>query len=467
MSTAESEPASPFSRRLALLIAGALFMEILDGTVIAPAAPYIAADLGVAPVDINIAISAYVLTLAVLIPISGWLAERFGVSTVFSAAIAVFTLASAGCALATSLPVLVATRVLQGVGGALMVPVGRLAVLRATQKSDLIRAIAYLTWPALLAPVVAPALGGLLSTYASWRWIFLINVPLGVAGLVLARRLIPDLRAEVVPPPPDWRGFALTAVGVAALVVLLEIVGAGATGGWVVVTTLAVAACALSAAAVHLLRTPEPLLDLRVLRIASFRVTVAGGSVHRAVISAVPFLLPLLFQLEFGWTAAQAGLVVIALFVGNVAIKPATTPLMRGLGLRSVLLLALPASAACLVAMAWLGPTTPLPLILGVLLLSGVFRSIAFSAYNTLAFADVDSGRMSHANTLNATAQELGAGLGVALGALLLRTAGQWAGASADPFRVTFVLLALTMLVPVIEALRLPRTTGGGVIGRG
>src|SRR5687768_16148253 len=224
VSAAGAEPTSPFSRRLALLVAGAFFMEILDGTVIAPAAPYIAADLGVAPVDINIAISAYVLTLAVLIPISGWLADRFGARTVFTLAIAIFTLASAGCALATSLPVLVATRVLQGVGGALMVPVGRLAVLRATQKSDLIRAIAFLTWPALLAPVVAPALGGLLSTYASWRWIFLINVPLGVAGLVLARRLIPDLRAEVVPPPPDWRGFALTAVGVAALVVLLEIV---------------------------------------------------------------------------------------------------------------------------------------------------------------------------------------------------------------------------------------------------
>src|SRR5688500_15849010 len=169
-------------------------MEILDGTVIAPAAPYIAADLGVAAVDINLAISAYVLTLAVLIPISGWLAERFGARTVFTVAIVIFTVASGGCALATSLPVLVATRVLQGVGGALMVPVGRLAVLRTTAKSDLMRAIAFLTWPALLAPVVARALGGLLSTYASWRWIFLINVPLGIAGLALTRRLVPDLR---------------------------------------------------------------------------------------------------------------------------------------------------------------------------------------------------------------------------------------------------------------------------------
>jgi EmrB/QacA subfamily drug resistance transporter len=345
VSTAGSEPVSPVSRRLALLVAGALFMEILDGTVIAPAAPYIAADLGVAPVDVNVAISAYVLTLAVLIPINGWLADRFGVRTVFTVAIAVFTVASAGCALATSLPALVATRVQQGVGGALMVPVGRLAVLRTTAKSDLIRAIAYLTWPALLAPVVAPALGGVLSTYASWRWIFLVNVPLGVAGLVLARRLVPELRTETAPRAPDWWGFTLTATGVTALVVALENVGAGETSGPVVLIVLAVAATALAAAVVYLLRAAEPLLDLHVLQIATFRASVAGGLVHRAVISAVPFLLPLLFQLSFGWNAAQAGLVVTALFAGNVAIKPVTTPLMRRLGLRPVLLLALPASA--------------------------------------------------------------------------------------------------------------------------
>jgi EmrB/QacA subfamily drug resistance transporter len=468
VSAAGSEPTTPLSRRLALLVAGAFFMEILDGTVIAPAAPYIAADLGVAAVDINLAISAYVLTLAVLIPISGWLADRFGARTVFTVAIVVFTLASAGCALATSLPVLVATRVLQGVGGALMVPVGRFAVLRTTAKSDLIRAIAFLTWPALLAPVVAPALGGLLSTYASWRWIFLINVPLGIAGLVLTRLLVPDLRAPGSgPPPADWRGFALTATGIAALVLVLENIGTGETAWAAVLLGVAVSASALAAAAVHLLRAPLPLLDLRVLRIASFRATVAGGMVHRAVISAVPFLLPLLFQLGFGWTAAQAGLVVIALFVGNVAIKPVTTPLMRRLGLRTVLLLALPASAAALVAMAWLQATTPLLVILGVLLISGVFRSIAFSAYNSLAFADVDTARMSHANTLNATAQELGAGLGVAVGALLVRSGEQLiADGPEGPYRLAFTVLAAMLLVPMIEALRLPRSAGRTVTGR-
>jgi EmrB/QacA subfamily drug resistance transporter len=467
-------PASPggLPRGLALLVAGAFFMEILDGTVIAPAVPHIAADFGVQPVDLNVVVSAYLLTLAVLIPISGWLADRFGTRSVFTAAIAVFTLASAGCALASNLPMLTATRFLQGIGGAMMVPVGRLAVLRATAKPDLIRAIAYLTWPALLAPVIAPAVGGILTTYASWRWIFLINLPLGIAGLVLARRLVPDLRAEAGGPPLDWRGFALTAVGVAALVVAMENIGVGSTD-WVTVTIgLLVAALVLSAAAVYLLRTSQPLLDLRILRIASFRVTAVGGSLYRLVITAVPFLLPLFFQLGFGWSAAQAGLVVIALFVGNVAIKPATTPLMRRFGIRPVLLVAIPASAACLVLMAFLRASTPLPLILVVLLLSGVFRSVGFSAYNSVAFADVAPGRMTHANTLMSTVQELGGGLGIAVGALLLRLGDPVSAAlglppgSGSPYRVAFVLLAVFMLAPAIEALMLSRSAGSKVTGR-
>src|SRR4051794_30008622 len=191
-----NEPAGRVARGLALLVAGAYFMEILDATVIAPAAPHMAADLGVPAVAINVAITAYVLTLAVLIPISGWLTDRFGARRIFTLAVAVFTLASAGCAAATSLPMLVATRVLQGVGGAMMVPVGRLVVIRTTDKTDLVRAIAYLTWPALAAPLIAPALGGVLSTYASWRWIFLINIPLGAAALILSRRLVPEVKAD-------------------------------------------------------------------------------------------------------------------------------------------------------------------------------------------------------------------------------------------------------------------------------
>jgi EmrB/QacA subfamily drug resistance transporter len=459
------------SRGLALLVAGALFMEILDGTVIAPAAPHIAADFGVNAVAINVAITAYVLTLAVLIPISGWLADRFGPRRVFMTAVAIFTLASAGCAVAMNLPMLTTTRVLQGVGGAMMVPVGRLVVLRATAKPDLVKAIAYLTWPALVAPVVAPALGGVLSTYASWRWIFVINVPMGLTALLLAHRLVPDVRTSDA-ARLDWRGFALTAIGVGALIVGIESIGKP-TPDWAIgAIGLTVAAAGITAAVLYLVSVPRPLLDLRILRIRTYRVTALGGSVFRAVISAIPFLLALFFQLGFGWTAARAGLVVAALFVGNVAIKPATTPLMRRLGIRAVMLGAVAASAASLLGIAFLEPTTPLPMLLVLLVLSGIFRSIGFTTYNSVAFADVQPEQMTHANTLMSTVQELGAGLGVAVGALLVSLGGSLAdtlalGSGADePFRVAFLLLAVILALPAIEALMLPRTAGNTVTGR-
>src|SRR4051794_2971099 len=463
--------AGSVSRGLALLVAGAMFMEIMDGTVIAPAAPHIGESFGVPAVAVNVAITSYVLAVAVLIPISGWLADRFGPRRIFTAAVAVFTLASIGCAAAPSLPLLVAARVLMGMGGAMMVPVGRLVVLRTTAKTDLIRAIAYLTWPALVAPVFAPALGGVLSTYASWRWIFLINVPLGLAALVLARRLVPDVRGAER-RSLDWRGFGLVAVGVAALVVGMESIGSTRPDWVAAVVGLGLGAVALVAAVRYLLRVPRPLVDLRILRIATYRVTALAGSGYRAAITAIPFLLPLFFQLGFGWTAAQAGLAVIALFAGNVGIKPATTPLLRRFGIRPVMLVAIVAGAACLVGMAFLQETTPLPLLLALLLASGVARSVGFTAYNTVAFADVPAERMNPANTLLSTLQELGGGLGVAVGALLVRLGGPIAsgtglGEGADAaFRVAFVLLAVLLLGPLVEALRLSRSAGAVVTGR-
>ncbi len=463
-------PTAGVDRPLALLVAGALFMEILDSTVIAPAAPHIAADLGVAPVAVNVAITAYVLTLAILIPVSGWLADRFGARRVFVAAIIVFTLASAGCALATNLPVLTATRVLQGAGGAMMVPVGRLVVLRATAKSDLVTAIAYLTWPALTAPLVAPALGGLLSTYASWRLIFLVNLPLGLAGALLGRRLVPAVRADD-PGPLDWRGFGLTALGVAALSLGIEGAG-GAQPTWVsVLAEVAGATVLLVTAAVYLLHTERPLFDLRVLRIVTYRVTALGGSVFRAVITAVPFLVPLFLQLGFGWSAAEAGLIMVALFVGNVGIKPVTTPLMRWFGIKVVMLGAIIASAGCLLALARVQPDTPIPLLVVLLGLSGIFRSVGFTSYNTVAFVDVRAARMTNANTLMSTVQELGAGLGVAVGALLVRLGEPVASrmglvGSDTPYRFAFASLAVILAVPLAEAFLLPGSAGNVATGR-
>lgn len=457
----------PVRRSLALLVAAAFFMEVLDATIIAPAAPHIARDFGVAPVAVNVAITAYVLTLAVVIPVSGWLSDRFGARRVFLTAVAVFTVASAGCALATGLPMLVGTRVLQGIGGAMMVPVGRLVVIRTTAKSDLVRAIAYLTWPALVAPLVAPALGGLLSTYASWRWIFLVNVPIGLAGLVLARKLVPDVRADDA-GRLDWRGSLLAAAAIAALIVGVEGVAAPDPDLTFALGALVLAAILLTATVAYLLRARRPLLDLRIVRIRTLRATASGGSAFRAVMTAIPFLLTLFFQLGFGWTAARAGLVVIALFAGNVAVKPATTPLMRRFGIRSVMIASIAVSAGCLVAMAFLRPDTPLPVLLALLTLSGVVRSSGFTTYNTVAFADVPAERMTSANTVVSTVQELGAGLGVAIGALLVRLGDHLdvSGDPAAPFRAAFVMLAVLLTVAAVDAVTLPRTAGDTITGR-
>ncbi|MGJ6122943.1 MFS transporter [Mycolicibacterium sp. Y3] len=443
---------------MALLVAGAFFMEILDASILTPAIPAMAAQFGVGAIDVNVAITAYLVTVAVLIPASGWMADRFGIRRVFIAAIAIFTLASVGCALSASLPMLVGMRIAQGVGGAMMVPVGRLAVLRFSGKADLVRAIALLTWPALAAPVLAPVLGGAIATVGNWRWIFLVNIPLGVIGLILAFKLI---RGDPAPArtPLDWPGIMLLGGGIAAALIGLEHIRVDGTD-WLLVGGCGVAALALLITAVwHLLRTEAPLVALRVLKVRTLRITVSAGSLYRMVITAVPFLLPLQFQLEFGWTPFAAGLMVAALFAGNLTIKPATTPLMRRFGIRTVLLVNGLASVCCFGLLAALRPGAPVALIAAVLYLSGALRSVGFTAYNSLAFSDVDGDRLTHANTLNAAVQELAAGLGIALAALLL--------SQLTSYSLTYLVFGALMAVTLVESLRLPGNAGAHVSGAG
>jgi EmrB/QacA subfamily drug resistance transporter len=456
-------------RRLAILVAGAFFMENLDGTIVATAAPRMASSLGVRAVDINLVMTAYLLTLAVLIPVSGWVADRFGARRVFMAAIAGFTLASALCAASTGLGELVAMRVLQGAAGALMVPVGRLVVLRATSRSQLITAIAYLTWPALVAPVVAPVLGGLVAGYTSWRWIFLINLPLGVAALPLARVLVPA-RRDPAPAALDWFGFGCGGAGLAGVMYGLERVG-GQDGRWGPAVVGLVAGTALCAVAVrHLLRAPNPLLDLRSLRIPTFRTANLGGSFFRVAISAVPFLAPLMLQEAFGFGPVRAGLVVTAIFAGNLAIKPATTPLLRRFGFRTVLVVNGTAAVLAIAACAALGPRTPLAVIILVLFGGGVARSISFTAFNTITFADIPAERTSSANALSSAVFQLTMGTGVAVGALALRLGGPlargfgWSGPQA-PYQVAFLAVAAVAVPAVLDALRLAPGAGATVSG--
>ena len=460
---------SELNRPLALLVAGTFFMENLDGTIIATAAPAMAADLGVGAVDINVAITTYLVTIAIGIPVSGWLTDRFGGRRILLWAIATFTVASALCALSGSLAMLVGARILQGIGGAMMVPVGRLVVLRATAKRDLLDATAYLTWPALLAPVLAPALGGWIVSVASWHWIFLINLPLGVVAFLVASRIVPAEKAPSV-GPLDWVGFLLCAGFLLCLLVGAELVGS-ATG---VNSAGLVAICAAgSVLAVvswwWLRRTPSPLLRLGALRQPSFRAGNVGGSVYRMVISAAPFLLPLMFQVGFGWSPVLAGSMVLLLFVGNVAIKPATSPLIRRFGFRPALIVSIAAGGVVFGLIATLSVESPLTWVAALLVLSGVFRSTGFSAYNSLQFADIDSAHMSEANTLASTLQQVAAALGIALGAVVVRLADRYLGPSALPawpYSVAFVVLAVSMVWPLVGALRLPRSAGDEVAGR-
>ena len=341
-----------------------------------------------------------------------------------------------------------------------MVPVGRLVVLRSTPKEDLLPTIAYLTWPALLAPVVAPTLGGWIVTVASWHWIFLINLPLGLVACLAAVRLVPRT-SEPSPPPLDWRGLALTSGLLVSVLVGLELARPG--GAPVLGAVLVGAGALLGVGAVGWLRrAPDPLLDLRALDVQTFRAANLDGSVYRMVISAVPFVIPLLLQVGFGWSAARSGLLLMALFIGNVGIKPLTTPMLRRFGFRAVLLGSIAGGSLALIGLAAVGPQTSVVLLALVLVVSGAFRSTGFSAYNSLQFADVGESDLGGANVLSATLQQVAGALGVAGGALLLRL-GELVGGDTHglvAYRTTFLVLAVLMVVPFWGAVRLPLAAG-------
>ncbi|MCY9796886.1 MFS transporter [Citrobacter braakii] len=452
----------------ALLVAGAFFMEFIDGTVIATALPDMAKSFGVQAVDLNIGISAYLITLAVLIPASGWIADRFGARKVFTLALAIFTLASVLCGLSESLESFVAMRILQGVGGALMVPVGRLAVLRTTPKHQLITAIATLTWPALVAPIIGPPLGGFITSYANWRWIFFINVPLGILAIALALRFIPDIHDDER-RPFDIAGFIATSVAMVSLVYAMELLGTQQPQGWLTAGLLALGTVTFLFALHHFRHTTWPMIRLDAMSVPTFRVTLYGGSLFRASISAVPFLLPLMFQVGFGMNAFHAGSLVLAVFVGNLTIKPATTPLIRWLGFKKLLLINGALNVLALLACALITPQTPVWVILLVLYMGGVFRSIQFTGISTLAFADVPGPQMSYANTLFSTATQLAVGLGISLAAIGIRIGdevSEWLALGYIPgisFRLSFVAIAIICLVGMVDTLRLAHDAGSAV----
>ncbi len=445
--------------RLALLVAAAFFMEFLDATILTTALPSIARSFGVAPLDLSVGVSIYALTLAIFILPSAWAVERYGARAVLTGAITLFTLSSALCGLSTSAWFFIAARALQGVGGAFMVPVGRLVVLRTTPPSGILRATALLTWPGLTAPLMGPALGGYLAQHLSWRAIFFVNLPLGIAGAILASAWTPRLAAGEA-RPFDARGFALAALALGAALLALDAEAVRAAPLALLAAAAAWGFIRHERAAVH------PIVDFRPFRRLTFRLSLTGGTAARAIISSVPFLAPLMFQLGLGFDATRAGLTLTPLFLGNIGIKPLTTPILRRWGFRRVLVVNAALQAATLFGCAALGPGTPAAVVAALLGVSGASRSMHFTALGTLPFAETPPAEMGMANVIYSVSFQAAFAFGVGIAAALLKLGGLATPAPLGPFRFAFIALGLAMLAAMFNHARLARDAGTAVTAR-
>ena len=463
------EPSKPNYRTTALIIASALFMEQLDSTVLATALPTMARYFDVTPSHMSVALTSYLLSLAVLIPASGHIADRFGARTVFSSAIVVFTLSSVLCAQAHSLPMLVIARLLQGAGGAMMIPVGRLVLLRSVDRPDLVSAMSWFLTPAMVGPILGPPVGGLIVTYLDWRWIFYINVPIGVLGVVLTRLFIQNTRSKTRAPFDAW-GFALSGLSLACLLFGFETTSRG-----VGETSLAFAliGAGLVSGAAYVLyalrrRRVTPILDLGLMRIKTFRVSVIAGSLSRITQGAQPFLLPLMMQLAFGMSAAQSGLLTLATAFGSVMMKAAAPPILRRFGFRTTLIWNGIFSSLLYAVCALFRQSWPHWSLFLVLAICGFSMSLQFTAYNTVAYDDVPAERTASANSFYTTFQQLMLSFGICTGALALTVSKFLAGrpyASVSDFSAAFLIVTAISLLAAPVCLGYPRNAGAEMSG--
>jgi len=450
-----------------LIVACALFMENMDSTVIATSLPAIAADLGASPLALKLALTAYLVSLAVFIPISGWVADRFGARTVFAAAIGVFMFGSLLSAASSTLPAFVGARFLQGIGGAMMVPVGRLVLMRAIPKSQYVAALSYLTMPALLGPIIGPALGGAITQYAHWRWIFLINVPISILGLFLVLRHIPNLREATV-PRFDLSGFVLSGSGLALVMLGLSSLGGHLMPASLTWTAIATGLVLLAGYVRHARRVEHPVLDLGLLRLPTFANGVLGGSLFRIGVGASPFLLPLLLQLGFGMDPLQSGLLTCASAIGALFMKTITVRILRRWGFRRVLVANALAASAGMAACAFFTAATPHVVIFIVLLVAGCLRSLQFTSLQAIQFADTSRAAMSRATSLSSMAQRLSQSLGIAIGAYALQFASDLRGDGtliAADFAAAFIAVALLSASSMLMHRRMVDSAGSELSG--
>ncbi len=458
----------PRDRIVPLIIAVALFMENMDSTVISTSLPAIAADIGTNPLALKLAVTSYLLSLAIFIPASGWTADRFGARTVFRAAIGVFVLGSIGCALSSSLTDFVVARVVQGMGGAMMTPVGRMVLVRTISKRDLVGAMVWVTTPALVGPVLGPPIGGFITTYATWHWIFIINVPIGLLGILLATRYIPDVRAEE-DEGFDIFGMVLAGLGIGGMAFGLSVLGLNFLPWTVVAGLVFGGACFFAAYLAHARRVYNPALDLSLFRIPTFFASVCGGFVFRLGLGALPFLLPLMLQIGFGMTPFQSGMITFATALGAMGMKWATANILRRFGFRNILVVNSIISAAFLAVCAAFTAATPVWVMVFLLFVGGFFRSLQFTSINTIAYADVEARRVGRATALVSVAQQLAVSSGVAVGALAVELTVHFKGSNAlqaADFPPAFLAVAAISALSVLIFARLPPEAGAEMADR-
>jgi EmrB/QacA subfamily drug resistance transporter len=459
--------AKPFSSVVPAIIGAALMMQTLSATVIANALPTMARSFHEDPIRLNTTITIYLLASAVFLPISGWMADRFGAKRIFLIAIVAYAASCAACGVAQNLTQMLLARACEGAAGAMMGPVGRLVLLRSTPKHDLVRALSVLTMPALLGPVIGPPIGGFIITYGSWRWIFFLNLPIAAVGVALVWKFIADVREEDT-ARLDWIGLILTGLGMAGVVYGFDNLGRGPMPPWAIGAMMGGGAALLALYAWHAARIANPILDLGLLRIRTFSASVVGGAFMRMGMGATPFMLALLLQVAFGLSALQAGLMTFASAAAALVMKTCAPPILARFGFKRTLSVNAVIVAATFMAYALFAPATPHWLIYAVLLTGGFFRSLQFTSLNGLAFADVDHGRMSRASTMSTMAQQLSQSIGIGMAATFLHVsliANHAHRLTAPIIAPTFIVVGAVTLISMLFFAPLPADAGEALHG--
>lgn len=447
-------------KSIAILMGLSLFMEMLDSTIVTTSLPQIKDSLHIVSANSSLIISVYMVTVAVFIPMSGWLAKRYGNERIWLLAIIIFTLSSIGSGFSFNLIFMLSMRLLQGFSGALMVPTARLIVLEGTPPQSLLKMISYVIWPALIAPAVAPLIGGILSTYWSWRLIFMINVPIGIILLILGIKILQyDTKAVKRNTAFDWNGFTLMSLASASLLISLDIISARKELNSLSIVLLFIFIFSIIAVIKHLLNAKAPLFSIRTLRFPSYKVSQFGGSVMWLTVGAIPYFSTIFFQNAFHWSAIKTGSFVLAIFIGNIGIKPFANNIIEKIGFKQTIIISLFLIFATTCLIGTLTSQSNQVYMLAILTISGVGRSLALTAYNGMSLVEIPYGERNSANTLGSVTQNLAQGIGISLVTICFTILNQYQS-GLRAYRLTYFLLGIIIIVPIVEIMIQPRNIG-------